>query len=402
LHNSYSLYSILIIIGIGLATIMSTSGGPRRSSRRRAAPQDDTSLLNDMADDRDDTPTIPSRSIDNADIGRTQRSLRPQKEQSKTARDDINIRSDTQQQYPKGQSRPRAPTFDQNEIPVVVLHDRPIILNSGGLSSDRDIFCHGTCCERTIFATLDVTTGGNTYPMCPKCANPYVAKLTDVKLEELKQQYAEKGIQYSEESDYTDEYSTLRVVQDPIDVTIEVKGDKEEARKMITAYDLMIIYYTGLPNDNGQLDEEINNLKQKKIMLYEYGRGFLSSGLMWIPTRKIIEDGGQPLLKQLLDFLALRGRIQHGFIGHTLLEGDGIHPFHLDGWYYGDIRTVGSIGKSNKTMTIQNIKTGRWFTFKVPHGMLVTMTKFGGGVVGDTYAHRVDNCQGSYIIVVEQ
>lgn len=151
-----------------------------------------------------------------------------------------------------------------------------------------------------------------------------------------------------------------------------------------------------------RVDEEINNLKQKKIMLYEYGRGFLSSGLMWIPTRKIIEDGGQPLLKQLLDFLALRGRIQHGFIGHTLLEGDGIHPFHLDGWYYGDIRTVGSIGKSNKTMTIQNIKTGRWFTFKVPHGMLVTMTKFGGGVVGDTYAHRVDNCQGSYIIVVEQ
>lgn len=288
---------------------------------------------------------------------------------------------------------------------MVVLHDRPIVLASGKITSDRNNFCHCNCCEGEILATLDVTTGGNTYPMCPQCANPWVKQLTNRKLEELKQQYAEKGIQYSEKSEYSNEYSTLKVKQGPMDLKIEIKGDLSEAKYVIVeTHDLMIIYYTDLQNDNGQLDKEINNLKRKKIMLYEFERGFLSSGLMWESTRKIIEDGDQPLLTGLLRFLEQIGesRIQHGFIGYTLLGGKGIHSFHLDGMYYGDIRTVGSMGKSNKTMTVQNIKTGRWFTFKVPHGMLVSMTKFGGGVAGGTYAHRVDKCQGGYIIAVEQ
>ena len=72
---------------------------------------------------------------------------------------------------------------------MVELHNRPIIVNSGNLSSDRDIFCHGKCCEREIFATLDVTTGGITYPMCPHCADTYVVKVSNTKLKELKQQY---------------------------------------------------------------------------------------------------------------------------------------------------------------------------------------------------------------------
>ena len=131
---------------------------------------------------------------------------------------------------------------------------------------------------------------------------------------------------------------------------------------------------------------------------------FLSSGLCWKDTRKILDT--QPILSNFLELMEDEEyggtKIKTGFFGHTTKGGKGIHPAHLDGLYVGRKRWVISLGDSDKIMTIQNIKNGKWFSFKCPHGMMVMMTEEAGGVKGRSYIHRVDLAQDSYIIVIEQ
>ena len=299
-------------------------------------------------------------------------------------------RQPTEQQIPRGQQRPRADrdNFFQGTTHTVDIHGRPILLPSGNICTDRDIYCHGFCAERAVFAIYDATVNDSTFPMCLACCD-----LHDLQFEGK----ADLG-------EVSKDFKQMTVQEDvgcPID--IEVKGCIDEFKQMVDKdTDLMFMNYAGLPNDNGQLDGVINALKEKKIFVDEYNRGFLTTGLQWPSARKIIET--QPMLKKFLEDMERMGPIKHGFMGHTTMEGTGTHPFHLDGSYIGKstTRSVASIGKSNKTMTIQNIENGKWFTFKVPHGMVVTMTEVGGGSRGNRYVHRVDGCQGSYIIAFEQ
>ena len=305
-----------------------------------------------------------------------------------------NIVVDTPKQFPKGQRRPRADQedyFTENEkkLARVEYHGRAMVRSNGLLCTDRDNYCHGVCEEKTILALLDVTAKGITFPMCHQCCsfhgfplpnNEFIGKVEH-------------------------EFTKIKVQRKTLPTNIEVKGsmDELEACTNPKAPEIIFTFYQDFPNDKKQLDAAINQLKKKKLFLYKYDRGFLSTGLQWNAARKILET--QPMLKKFLKKMeSIGGDIIHGFMGHTLMEGDGIHPFHFDLRYSGasTIRSIVSLGKSNKTMTVQNVKSGRWFTFKVPHGMVVTMTEVGGGVVGDTYVHRVDKCHGSYIIVVEQ
>ena len=285
----------------------------------------------------------------------------------------------------------------------MVRHDRTIFnTDNGTVSTDRDSYCHAFCNERTILALHDVIVDENTgYPMCPMCIKKH-----DLFLPAGEEDIGEVADEFT---DYTitqgDPSGDVDSVQEEDDdsihrVDIEYQGSKDEMMKMLDEMDLIISRYDF---DEEEVRTAIENLQEQNVFLYHYARGFLSTGLMWAPTRELLMQ--QPAFQEFIEFWEEEDdRIQHGFFGHTTMDGTGHHPVHFDGKLAGSCtrRTITTFGDSDKTMTVQNVENGRWFTFKVPHGMIVTMSELGNGTLGSRYVHSVDACQGTYILAVEQ
>ena len=127
----------------------------------------------------------------------------------------------TQQQVKQGHPRPRA---NQENFftgvrtdPTVESHRRPIQLPNGKCSTDRDIFCHGHCEEKMVFAHFDVTLNGMTYPLCHMCCDLH-------------------GLEFEGRAnlgEVSEDYIPMTVEQGPLATDIEVKGCIDELRMMV-------------------------------------------------------------------------------------------------------------------------------------------------------------------------
>jgi len=78
---------------------------------------------------------------------------------------------------------------------------------------------------------------------------------------------------------------------------------------------------------------------------------------------------------------------------------------HADADTGQDLRAIITLGVSKaegeKTMTITNRITGRWFTVEISNGTMLIMNKVGSGAEGGLYWHAVDGAVGTYSFCID-
>ena len=123
-------------------------------------------------------------------------------------------------------------------------------------------------------------------------------------------------------------------------------------------------------------------------------RGAISSFMNVPRTKELLSTN--PYFKWLLDTM-----YSHFFVRHfwVLANKSGSHPYHFDK-FLALFRLIISLGCYGKMMWFKDKDTGASFGLSIPHGAVVVLSRFGGGITSNI-VHCIRDGNNSWIIVFE-